>query len=244
MGINLYKTVAAVISGSVLAMAISSNTAMAQDGGVSFSANVGVVSDYRFRGVSQTDGGPAVQGGVDLDLGNGVYLGTWASQVDFAWGMDETKFEQDFYAGYAGETAGGMGYDVGYIYYAYHGSDWDEDYQEVYGSLSFGDASVGFAYSDDYWAKTGSFMYLSAGYSFALPSDIALDLSAGLNMFDEEVGFLNGSDSYIDYSVSVGKEFGGLALSASVVGTDASKGECWGLDWCEPTVLAGATYSW
>ncbi|WP_428819765.1 TorF family putative porin [Microbulbifer sp. MCCC 1A16149] len=241
MGTKLNNKIAALVSGSLLAMAIS-GAATAADG-PSLSANIGVVSDYRFRGISQTDTGPAIQGGVDLDMGNGVYLGTWASQVDFAYGSDETDFEQDFYGGYAGETASGIGYDVGYIYYAYHGSDRDEDYQEVYGSLSIGDASLGFAYSDDYWYQAGEFYYLSAGYSFALANDISLDLSAGLNLFDEEV-FLNGSDSYIDYSVSVGKEFGGLALSASLVGTDVSDEECFLTDWCEPTVLAGATYSW
>jgi len=247
VGIKSNKSIAAtfngVVAGSALAMAIFSGTAVAQDGGPSFSANVGVVSDYRFRGISQTDSGPAVQGGVDLDMGNGIYLGTWASQVDFAYGEDETEFEQDFYGGYAGETASGMGYDVGYIYYAYHGSDQDEDYQEIYGSLSFGDLSLGFAYSDDYWYQTGEFYYLSTGYSFALGNDIALDLSAGLNLFDE-VGFLDGSDSYVDYGVTVSKEFGGLGLSASLVGTDVSDEECFYTDWCEPTVLAGATYSW
>lgn len=242
MRFNMNKTIAAVFTTSTLAFAIGSSAAVAQEAGVSLSANLGVVSDYRFRGVSQSDTGPAIQGGVDLDLGNGVYLGTWASQVDFAYGSDETEFEQDFYGGYAGETAGGIGYDVGYIYYAYHGSGRDEDYQEVYGSLSIGDLSLGFAYSDDYWYQAGEFYYLNAGYSFSLANDIALDISAGLNLFDEEI-YVN-TDSYIDYTVSVSKEFGGLALSASLVGTDASEEECWGYDWCEPTVLAGATYSW
>ncbi|WP_226668529.1 TorF family putative porin [Microbulbifer aggregans] len=246
MGIKTNKcvttTVNGLVAGSALAMAIFSGAAVAQDG-PSFSANVGVVSDYRFRGISQTDTGPAIQGGLDLDMGNGFYLGTWASQVDFNYGADETDFEQDFYGGYAGETAGGVGYDVGYIYYAYHGSDQDEDYQEIYGSLSFGDLSVGFAYSDDYWLQSGEFYYFSGAYSFALPNDIALDLSAGLNLFDDEI-FLSESDSYIDYSVSVSKEFGGLGLSASLVGTDVSDAECFYTDWCEPTILAGATYSW
>jgi uncharacterized protein (TIGR02001 family) len=237
------KNIAAAVTASALALAISGSIAQAEESGPSFSANVSVTTDYRFRGISQTDSGPALQGGVDLDLGNGVYLGTWASQVDFAYGADETKFEQDFYGGYAGETAGGVGYDVGYIFYAYHGSDKDEDYQEVYGSLSFGDASLGFAYSDDYWFQSGEFYYLSAGYSFALPSDVALDLSAGLNLFDEEI-FLDGSDSYIDYSVSVSKDFAGVSLSAALVGTDVSDQECFYTDWCEPTVLASASYSW
>lgn len=236
------KKIASMLTASAIALG-TATSATAAEGGVSASANLGVVSDYKFRGISQTDGSPAVQGGVDLDFGNGLYAGTWASQVDFAYGDDETSIEQDFYAGYAGEISSTVSYDVGYIYYAYHGSDWDEDYQEVYGSVSISDLTLGLAYSDDYWAATGAFYYPYAEYSFALPADMSLDLHVGANVFDEE-GFLFEADSYIDYSVSVGKEFGGLSLTASVVGTDISDSECYGLDWCEPSVLAGATYTW
>ncbi len=241
MGTNMNKIAAAITAG-VITLG-TATTVTAAEGGVSASANVGVVSDYKFRGISQTDGGPAVQGGVDLDFGNGLYAGTWASQVDFAYGVDETDFEQDFYAGYAGEINETTSYDVGYIYYAYHGGDNDEDYQEIYGSVSFSALTLGLAYSDDYWAGTGAFYYPYAEYSFALPSDVSLDFHVGANMFDEE-GFLFEADSYIDYSVSVGKDFGGLNLSASLVGSDISDSECFGLDWCEPSVLAAATYSW
>ena len=241
MEITMNK-IAAILTAGALTLGVSTAT-NAAEGGFSASANLGVVTDYKFRGISQTDGSPAVQGGVDLDFGNGFYLGTWASQVDFAYGADETKFEQDVYGGYGGQLNDTVSYDVGYIYYAYHGSDWDEDYQEVYGSLSFSDLTLGLAYSDDYWAGTGAFYYPYAEYSFALPSDISLDFHVGANMFDEE-GFLFESDSYVDYSVSVGKAFGNLSLSASLVGTDISDKECYGLDWCEPSVLAGATYTW
>ncbi|MFC6634037.1 TorF family putative porin [Microbulbifer taiwanensis] len=241
MGITKNK-IAAVLTTGTLVLGVAA-AAQAQEAGPSFSANVGVVTDYKFRGISQTDGSPALQGGVDLDLGNGIYLGTWASQVDFAYGEDETKFEQDFYGGYAGEISETVSYDVGFIYYAYHGGDNDEDYQEIYGSVSVSDLTLGLAYSDDYWAATGAFYYPYAEYSFALPADLSLDLHVGANIFDEE-GFLFEADSYIDYSVTLGKEFGGLSLSASLVGTDISDSECFDLDWCEPSLLAAATYSW
>jgi len=234
--------IATIVAAGALSLA-TSTAVSAAEGGLSTSANLGVVTDYKFRGISQTDGSPAIQGGVDLDFGNGIYLGTWASQVDFAYGEDETKFEQDFYGGYGGQLSDTVSYDVGYIYYAYHGGSHDEDYQEVYGSVSISDLTLGLAYSDNYWADTGTFYYPYAEYSFALPSDISLGFHVGANMFDEE-GFLFEDDSYIDYSVSVGKEFGGLSLSASLVGTDISDKECFGLDWCEPSVLAGATYTW
>lgn len=241
MEIKMHK-IAALLTAGAMTLAASS-AVNAAEAGVSASANVGVVTDYKFRGVSQTDGSPAVQAGIDLDLGNGIYLGTWASQVDFAYGEDETDFEQDFYGGYAGEISETVSYDVGYIYYAYHGGDNDEDYQEVYGSISISDLTLGLAYSDDYWAGTGAFYYPYAEYSFALPADVSLDFHLGANMFDEEA-FLFEDDSYLDYSVSVGKEFGGLSLSASLVGTDISDEACFDLDWCEPSVIAGATYSW
>ncbi|WP_345549132.1 TorF family putative porin [Microbulbifer aestuariivivens] len=227
------------------AMALATSSAVNAEAGLSASANLGVVTDYKFRGVSQTDGNPAIQGGVDLDFGNGIYLGTWASQVDFAEpaGEENTDFEQDFYLGYSGELSSGIAYDVGYIYYAYHGSNQDEDYQEIYGSISISDLTLGLAYSDDYWDSTGEFYYPYAEYSFALPSDMSLGLHVGANLFDE-VGFLEGEDTYLDYSITLGKEFGALSLSASVVGTDISESECFGLDWCEPSILAGASYSW
>ncbi|MGL6161699.1 TorF family putative porin [Microbulbifer sp.] len=244
-----------VIASSALALAMAASTAGAAEGGVSFSGNVGVTTDYRFRGISQSDGSPAVQGGVDVDFGNGFYAGTWISQVDFAYGEDDlgenygqTDFEHDIYFGYAGEISDTVSYDVGYVKFFYHGDSYvpaKEDYQEIYGSVSISDLTLGLNYSNEYWAETGTFYYPYAEYSFALPADLSLDLHVGLNMLDEDGGFLaEGKDSYVDYSVSLGKEFGGLALSASVVGTDVSESECWDLDWCEPTVLATATYTW
>ena len=92
----------------LVAAAILSTTAMPafaqqQDKGLlppgwgDLSANLGVYSDYRFRGISQTDEGPALQGSLDWSHDSGVYLGTWASNVDFA----DADVEVDLYGGYA-----------------------------------------------------------------------------------------------------------------------------------------------
>ncbi|BBM01094.1 TorF family putative porin [Microbulbifer sp. GL-2] len=241
MKIKMHK-IATVFTGAALVLAVG-GTAFAEGNGASFSVNAGLVSDYKFRGISQSDGRPAIQAGMDLEFGNGFYVGTWASQVDFDYGNDETDYEQDFYAGFSADLNDSVSYDVGYVYYAYHGSGRDEDYQEIYGSLSFSDLTLGLAYSDDYWAESGAFYYPYADYSFSLPADFSLDLHVGLNLFDEEI-FLFESDSYIDYSVSLSKEYGDLNLSAALVGSDVSDSECFDTDWCEPTLLAGATYTW
>jgi uncharacterized protein (TIGR02001 family) len=88
-----------------------------------FSFNVGVVSDYLFRGVSQTHGGPAIQGGVDYLHSSGFYVSAWASNI--TWVKDFTgkgSLELDIYGGYKNSFGGGdWTYDVGYITYNYLG---------------------------------------------------------------------------------------------------------------------------
>lgn len=85
------------------------------------SFNVGVVSDYLFRGVSQTHGKPAIQAGVDYAFASGFYVGAWASNV--TWVKDflgKGSVEVDVYGGYK-RAIGDWAYDVGYITYNYPG---------------------------------------------------------------------------------------------------------------------------
>ncbi|MGS0730349.1 TorF family putative porin, partial [Shewanella sp. 0m-11] len=78
-------------------------------------ANIGATSNYLWRGVTQTDDAVAVQGGIDYSHDSGFYAGTWASNVDFG---DETSYEVDFYAGFAGTIGDEFEYDLSYLYYA------------------------------------------------------------------------------------------------------------------------------
>lgn len=102
-----------------------------------FSGNVGFVSDYVFRGITQSDENPALQGGFDYEHDMGVYLGVWGSSVDFN-DNSEASFEVDFYGGYRGEVDG-FSYDLGAIYYVYPGADsaLDYDYYELMASLGY-----------------------------------------------------------------------------------------------------------
>ena len=101
-----------------------------------FSTTIGFVSEYSFRGISQSDEHPALQGSVDWSHESGVYAGIWGSNVDFNDG-DEASVEADIYAGYSGELEG-FTYDIGAIYYAYPGADSDLDYDFVEAALSAG----------------------------------------------------------------------------------------------------------
>jgi len=83
-----------------------------------FTGNVGLVSDYRFRGISQTYKAPAVQGGFDYAHSSGLYLGTWASNVSGNL-YTNGNLEWDFYGGYKFEPLKDLGIDLGTLYYYY-----------------------------------------------------------------------------------------------------------------------------
>ena len=95
-----------------------------------FTGNVGLYSQYVFRGISQTNEKPAVQGGFDLGHKSGFYVGTWASndQLDLRWlpghlaaASASSSMEWDFYGGYKGSLPADFGYDLGVLYYWYPG---------------------------------------------------------------------------------------------------------------------------
>src|SRR5438046_282861 len=84
--------------------------------------NITLASEYRFRGIDQTFGKPAIQGGFDYSHSSGIYLGNWNSNVNQGAGYPGGNIEMDFYGGYK-KAFGDFGLDVGAIYYYYPGSD-------------------------------------------------------------------------------------------------------------------------
>src|SRR3989304_7749516 len=87
-----------------------------------FSGNIALVSDYKFRGISQTFGKPALQGGFDYSHASGFYAGNWNSNINEGAGFPAGNLEMDFYGGWK-KTWGDWGLDLGAIYYYYPGSD-------------------------------------------------------------------------------------------------------------------------
>ena len=84
-------------------------------------ANVGLFSEYRFRGIAQTASRPAIQGGFDYSHSSGLYVGNWNSNVDSSAGYPDGNIEMDFYGGFK-PTFGDFGLDIGGILYYYPGS--------------------------------------------------------------------------------------------------------------------------
>ena len=110
-----------------------------------FESNVALSSEYIWRGVPQTNGEPAISGGFDISGENGLYFGTWASNVE--WG-DDSALELDWYAGYSNELESGITYDIGYLAYTYPGEE-DLDFEEIYLGLGYSYFGVTFSSGQD-----------------------------------------------------------------------------------------------
>ncbi len=197
--------------------------------------NVALTTDYRFRGISQSNDDIAIQGGFDIAWENGIYIGTWGSSVDFDLTSEDGlngSLELDYYVGWSGNLGENSSVDVGYLYYDYPGdsSVLEGDYQEVYLGFSWYDLSVGVHYSDDYYAESGDFFYYYADYSFGVTDNLSLDLHVGLNDFDDKDVFLSKGDSYVDYSVGLTASYLSVDWTLALVGTDLKKKEYFGLD--------------
>ena len=124
---------------------------------VEISSNVGISTDYIWRGITQTDGDAAVNGGFDLSADNGFYFGTWASN---AGGKNSNySMELDIYLGFSGEMAENMTYDIGYISVIYPGDD-SADFEEAY--IAFNIYGLNILYSD---GQDNSPSYSEIGYS-------------------------------------------------------------------------------
>ena len=119
------------------------------------SGNVGLSSDYIWRGITQTNGDIAISGGFDLSTDNGFYLGTWASNAS----AGTASMELDVYLGFSGEMAENMTYDVGYISVIYPGND-AADFEEAY--VGFNIYGLSILYSD---GQNNGPSYSEIGYS-------------------------------------------------------------------------------
>lgn len=186
-----------------------------------FSANVGLTSNYLWRGVTQSDDGFAVSGGIDYEHDSGFYVGTWASNINWAvYGNPNDGVEIDFYGGFAGE-ANGVGYDVGIIYYHYPDNMYDgSDFTELYGSLSYGPFEAGLAYTIDAdWANHDNiYYYVSAG------TDIAegWNLSGTIGHFDFDSTCMNCDYNHAQLDLTKSLDtYGDLTFTVSVAGKNS-----------------------
>ena len=163
---------------------------------VSVSGNIALTSDYIWRGMTQSAGGPAVAGGFDLSTDSGFYIGTWGSSVQFSDGeaVDTTELELDVYLGYSTDIADNISLDVGYITYTYPGAT-DANFDEAYIGFDIYGFGISYAAGID-----GAADYVSVGYG----------IDAGPGSFSIAYGDYEdtSNDFLIGYDWGVGGDFG------------------------------------
>ena len=200
----------------------------------SFSANVAVTSEYFYRGLSQTDDAPALQGGMDysVDIAKPVsaYLGVWGSNVDFNEdaSADGATVEIDLYGGLNGSIGNtGLSWDLGFIRYMYPGasSDLNYDFWEAQAKLGYDfkvanvEASVN--WSPDFFGASGTATY----YKFAVGVPLGkVDLGAYVakQYIDKEDVY--GTPDYLEWNFSAAINLAGFDLSVAYKDTDISGG--------------------
>ena len=190
----------------------------------SLSANVGMTSNYVFRGISQTGGDPAIQGGLDYAHSSGVYVGTWASNVGWLedyQGYTSGNVEIDVYAGFRNDIGDtGLSYDVGAIQYIYPGKKGTvtkADTSELYASLGWKWFTAKYSHyvSDEVFgfsnAKNSSYLDISASVPIA---ETGLTAGAHWGTFKFKN---NGDQDYDDWKISLAYDMGKLSKVTSDV---------------------------
>ncbi|MEW4448673.1 TorF family putative porin [Qipengyuania sp. JC766] len=195
---------------------------------IEISGNVALTSDYRFRGVSLSNGDPAIQGGIDVAHESGIYVGTWASSIEG--GPSFGEMELDLYAGWSGDVADGVGLDVGILYYLYPTENIDanvnywEPYASISGSLGPAEAELGIAYAWDQDSLGGDNLYVYTDFSTGVPNT-PISLNAHIGYTDGVLAppILAGTtdDTGFDYSIGASATFfGKLEASVAYVAVD------------------------
>lgn len=198
------------------------------DNEVSF--NLGAVSDYRYRGISQSRLKPAVQGGADyVNNPSGFYAGTWLSTIK--WTKDaggSGDVEVDLYAGIKGEVVKDVSYDVGVLSYVYPSNGLgklsgfaDANTTEVYGQLGYGPAYIKYSHAVTNlfgFVDSKNSGYLDIGANIEVAPGYTLGLHAGRQTVKNSSAY-----AYTDWKIGITKEFVGVTFGLAAVGTNAGE---------------------
>jgi len=202
--------------------------------------NVGLFSEYRFRGIDQTFGKPALQGGFDYAHSSGFYAGNWNSSINEGAGFPGGSLEMDFYGGFK-KSFGDFGFDIGLIYYYYPGTDAGPttqytpinaagetasgviDNKEIYIGATWKFLSLKYYHSlDDYFGMPGSknTNYIDLGATWDLGNGWGINGHVGQLKFK---GVSNGD--YTDWKLGVTKDVSGYVFGLAYIDTNV-KGNC------------------
>ena len=210
-----------------------------------FSANVSLTSNYLYRGISQTGGKPALQGGFDYTHSSGFYAGAWGSSISWLGdtytasggtaGANNAGLELDTYFGFKNSFATDFNYDVGFLRYNYPGSypatfaagAAKANTNEVYGLIGWKWISLKYSYSLGNTfgvadARGTDYVDLSANYPI---EDTGFTLGAHYGRQDFKGQYAGSGPtalSYNDYRLGVSKDFSGYVVGVAYSKTNAT----------------------
>lgn len=192
-----------------------------------FSGNVEVVSDYVYRGISQTDENPALQGNIDLNYDD-FKVGVWGSNVDF--GEDaNANIELDFYTAYT-KTFDKLSWENGLIYYFYPGaeSDFHLDYGDIYSNVYYDfdkfEINAGLTYSPDFSGNSGETYYPNVGISFGLLYDLKFKASMGRQIVQDNINAE--VPDYTDWGLELSYPWEDFTIKLKYADSDIEKDFC------------------
>ena len=213
-----------LLMSAACAASLMGGVALAEDESPwSVSGTVGVTSNYMFRGITQSDGDPALQAGVTVAHESGFYAGFWGSNIDFNDGfgssIEAAELELDLFAGYTIALDDATALDLNFTYYAYPGSydAYDYDFWEIIVGLShdFGVAKVGIkgAYTPDTFGADEEAFWLGGSVSVPIVDWLSISGNVGEQWF--EFG-----DDYMHYDIGLTATYEGVSFDARYVATD------------------------
>lgn len=226
------------------------SVAQAEESPHYWGGTVWATTDYMFRGLTNSDNKPAIQG--ELDYGYeplGLYAFVWASSLDLP-GVD-TDVELNYGLGVSDTFTDHAGWDIGAIYYHYPGSDVEPevDYWEVYGELNYAFEGIAlepyinfiFWYSPEFFGEDSDAVYIETNIELSLPEQFTLVGHAGFQGVEGDklsgtVGY-----EYFDFALSLRRQFYGVDFDLSYTNTINQKDACGSISDCDHHVVFTAS---
>lgn len=189
---------------SSIAVAVLFVLAPVGDAHAGVGGSVALTSDYVFRGISQNDRDPALQGGLDYAFGDsGFYVGAWGSPVDFGEGTPD--IEIDTYVGWNTDLTDSLNFDIMLTRYNYFGASDDFgniDYNELIGALTWNEMlTFSAAYTNDYSNSGISATYFNISGEWEVADSFSVTAGVGRSDFED-------IDGYTDWTIGVNRDFG------------------------------------
>ena len=236
---------------SMMFSAGSTNQAQAEEAELinilgSFSGSLGFFTDYRYRGLSQTDRHPTIQGSFDWAHEKGYYLGVWGSNVDFgesgATAGQGASIEFDFYGGVARQYYG-IDIDLGLLWYTYPGAQdsLSYDFMEYTASIGYSweilSLSTGVNFAPEFYASSDEATYWTLDAEVNLIQNLTFTGHYGYQWVEDNASYTH--PDYADFSIGFAYSTNGFDLSLQYVNTDIEDRNCGVVDACEGDVVFG-----